>query len=326
MKSKVFVDELNDATTKNPVSSSQFGFVENSTLFNTTLGDISTALGVTGTIQTKGAGDAVAILTTPSAGENYIAGIEVGAGITAQTSPDGGVKISTSLINTAVTGAGIIKDNSASSIAMRRIVGGDGIVVEQSTDTIEISQATGATSGKTVIINEVSDFPTAVGGVISLNGDTDYLITTDLSLSDRFLLPNNSDVVIRAADNRVVTLTYTGSGDMFTYTNPKATIKNINISCTSGTFLNASASTTGDITIFNSVINADTLGTITNLSLTMQAVGITNIVTTGFSFSGAIPSLQVIAMNVSDIQAGTLFDLDGATFDVLNLNKRNAIG
>ena len=95
MACKTIVGQMNCATTKNPEQASNFPYEENGTLYKVSLGGFIQSLGVTGELNATGATNAVPVLTSPIANSYLIAGIEAGAGINAQTSPQGGVLIST---------------------------------------------------------------------------------------------------------------------------------------------------------------------------------------------------------------------------------------
>lgn len=60
----------------------------------------------------------------------------------------------------------------------------------------------------------MADFPTPAAGVITLVGKTMYSLSADLSTSDRFVLGEGT--TIEGQSTSGVTLTYTGTGTMFT--------------------------------------------------------------------------------------------------------------
>ena len=113
MPCKTIPEDLSVATKKEPDNTSIFPYAESSTLYGCTLAQLRSALGVAGQLKTTGASAAVPILSNPATGLYYIAGIEAGNGVSVTTSPQGGVKISASITNAAVTGAKVVKENTS---------------------------------------------------------------------------------------------------------------------------------------------------------------------------------------------------------------------
>lgn len=65
-----------------------------------------------------------------------------------------------------------------------------------------------------IAINSLSDFPAPSAGVITLAADTDYVLGAPLSTADRFVVSNNTQISSTSFLHN--TLTYTGTGTMFT--------------------------------------------------------------------------------------------------------------
>jgi hypothetical protein len=194
-------------------------------------------------------------------------------------------------------------------------------------DTATIGQiyvADGAGSGnwintegaKTVLVSSASDLPAAVAGVITLQPDTEYRLLTDVSIgTDRLVLAD--DTVIKGIDSLNVTLTYTGTGDMFTMADTTNRIAFLAISCISGTVFNWSCTSRKifrchDVTI----LTCDSVGTFTGVDgvIRFTTVSPAAIATSGCTFSGDFDSF-LWEVSATTVNGGTLFDLGSATFD-----------
>ncbi len=174
---------------------------------------------------------------------------------------------------------------------------------------------------KQVLVGSKSDLPAPVTGDITLAADTEYLFTGDVSITtDRIILSNNT--VITAQDSSIATLTYTGTGDMFTSVGNSNKIARITLACASGTVLNIDGNNTGIFQLFDMTIGiCDTIGTFTDLvgsQITNVAFG--SVTTNGLLFTGA-HGIFLASGNLMTITAGTLFDLGTATFDSLTLTS-----
>ena len=151
-----------------------------------------------------------------------------------------------------------------------------------------------------------------MAGVITLADNTEYLLTNDISTANRFVLGDNC--LINGSDNIIIGLTYTGAGNMFTSLNKTWTVKNITLTCSSGTLVDFDGTGAEIFQILNCVIVADTLGTLNDF----QGMHIDdtqfNITTDGFTFGGA-NGVILIESVLGTIAAGTFFDLAAATFN-----------
>ena len=73
-----------------------------------------------------------------------------------------------------------------------------------------------STITRRVVVNSISDLPTAVSGVITLADNTLYLQSDDVSIStSRFLMGQNT--VYSGIDSLVVELSYVGTLPLFTF-------------------------------------------------------------------------------------------------------------
>jgi len=165
-----------------------------------------------------------------------------------------------------------------------------------------------------VLVGAASDLPAPSAGDITLAADTEYLFTGDVSIgTDRLVLSDNTVVV--ALDSAIATLTYTGTGVMFTSTGNSNKIARITISCANGTLFSIDGQGTGVFQLFDMTIAVvSTIGTWTALSSQITNVAFGSITTDGLLFAGA----HGIFLGTGDlftITAGTLLDLGTATFD-----------
>lgn len=131
-----------------------------------------------------------------------------------------------------------------------------------------------ATMGSSITsIFTMDDFPDPVAGVITLAAGK-YIIEEDITFSDRFVIPPSSIVTIEVNNYQGVTMTYTGSGTMFTSTDLerlaldkyKIAITGDNarfVDLTGGAFQLSNGRV--DITSSNSSLGTHTNGTITSL-------------------------------------------------------------
>jgi hypothetical protein len=302
-------------------SGSYFSFIYNGQNFKVADTDFYADLGVTGTLAQEG--DPLGIPVLNSSGTvNNIRNIEPGSGILAEVSPEGGISLSTNFAFDS-SGVELVEDKAANPLNFRSIIGGDGIDVGGSGGEITIS-ATGATvSTKTVLVNQLSDFPDPVSEVITLEEDTEYFLLNDVDLlTNRLVFSDKS--TLRGSDSVNITLTYGGSSTMLTSATGTNRIKLLTLSCASGSIVDITAPTGAIFRMTDITYDCDTFGVIqggtfpdggvlrfTNVSGTCATDGLT---TTG-NFNTLL--YDTAAVNVN---GGTFLDLDAATFDALYLN------
>ena len=126
----------------------------------------------------------------------------------------------------------------------------------------------------TVYINALADFPAPSGGAITLVADTNYIIGAAITTSDRFILAANNSIT--AFNINSPTLTYSGSGVMFTGVDVSFDIHDLRLDCASGTVFDLSETGGGDTKVFTmttvGVSNCAKFGTFTN----MLSIDVTN--------------------------------------------------
>ena len=202
---------------------SKFTFISSNTNYAILDTDFYAALGVTGTIVQDGDPLGTPILDTAGS-VNNIRNLEPKSGIKTSLSPENGVTIEHDFIEDT-SGVELVVDLAADQPKFRSMVGTAGINVSASNGQIQIALTGVPATTKTVIVNDINDFPAAVAGVITLQDNTEYAIRNDITTANRFVLGNNT--VIDGSDNLVINLTYSGVGIMFTSLNDSWTLKNI---------------------------------------------------------------------------------------------------
>jgi hypothetical protein len=309
------------AETSNTVADN-FVFTRNGTAFKIPFASMSASLGVTGKIQPVGAPTAVSILNQPSKGFNFIRSIMPTQGITATLDPYGSIGIKTNLANAGGTGLPI-KDTTAAQISFRGITAGDGVTVTQRTNDILISTTTTTVTSKTVIVTEVEDFPSPINGVITFDDNTDYFLANDITTSNKFA--GGFKVVLRGPASQIVALTYTGTGTMFTSTNPALRIVGVTVGCATAKVFDMSSSGAGVFQMIESTI-ADCLsiGSIGTMFLVRIDGLSVSAATQGIDFTGAINIFS--SDNFINLQsAGTVYALGTAVFSSISISSNKLI-
>lgn len=177
------------------------------------------------------------------------------------------------------------------------------------------------TPNNEVIINVLSDFPAEVGGVITLAASTLYRVSDDISIGDnRFVL--SQDSVIDGLDSSVASLTYTGSGDMFTASNTANKITRVTLDAPSGRLFNISGTGGGLFQFVDATVDScDRAGIFTALAaFQLVNVAYNDIKTDGHTFAGAF-NIFTSQTNLSFVNGGSLFDLGAATFNAFDIDK-----
>lgn len=280
-------------------------------------------LGVSGQISSIGANTSVPVLFQPASNYNYIRGIEPKQGVTAQVSAQGGIELKTNLANATGGDASLIVDPTATQIKWRQLVAGDGIELDQDGDLITLSTTTATASVKTVIVQSVDDFPTAVSGVITLADNTDYFLANDIATANRFVAGNRTSV--RGPASQIVTLSYSGTGTMFTSTNPNFRIDRVTVSCPNGKLFDMSSSGGGIFQMIESnIAECDTIGDIGSMFIVrFKGVAFQDIKTEGMTFSGAIDIFfSDTFVSFMNGVGGTLYDLGSATFNSVTIDNQ----
>jgi hypothetical protein len=295
-------------------SGAYFDFVYSGTNYKILDSDFYASLGVTGTLVQLGSTTSIPILDKQGA-VNRIRNLEAGNGVKLSLSPHNGAKITHNFVN-GTGGVDVIKDPNVAQPVIKNLEAGTNISIadDGTNDSLIISYTGTAASTKTVIVSSISDFPEPASGVITLADDTDYFIVQDISTSNRFVVSGNTN--IQGPASTLITLTYTGSGNMFTVssgTNFK--VHNINFACASGTVLSGTGGGTGQVQFWEARISTcDTLGSIGDMFLIrFDKVAFIDIKTNGLAITGTNTLLYMEGCYIY-LNGGTYIDLGTATF------------
>lgn len=125
------------------ISGSFLGFFANGYNYKISYDNFLSGLGVTGTIAQDGAVTGTPVLDIQGV-DNFIRNIEDGAGIVTNISPDNGIEIAHNFTVDS-TGEPLMQNISAASPTLVSLVGGTGIAVATSGETIEISSTEAVT-------------------------------------------------------------------------------------------------------------------------------------------------------------------------------------
>lgn len=277
-------------------------------------------LGVTGTIVQDGDPLATPVLDTQGT-VNNIRNMENGPGVKFSVSPENGV---TGEHNFAFDGVGaaLCADPALSQPVFRSIRSGTGINATATGDEIQLSLTGTPVSTKTVVVAQTSDFPAASAGVITLAAETEYQIVNDVDIgTDRFVVSDGT--VISGADSAVITLTYTGTGAMFTSTEMSWRVGRITLSCINGSVFDvtdAAGFSTAQL-IDMTVSKCVTVGTVAGGgAIQLNNVAFPSISTFGIAFSGNVNAF-ICVLCIGLLDAGTFFDLGTATFNTISIES-----
>jgi len=302
------------------VDADSFDFVQDGQNFKVPFSAMKTAMGALGTIAQLGEVTAVPVLK--ATGTDYeIRNILGGSGILASLSPEDGIKLSHNF-TVDTTGKAIMTNPTADSPTIRSLVAGSSINISELNGTLEIAYSATPTTSKTVIVNQESDFPTAVGNVITLLADTLYFIASDITTANRFVL--QEDTIVSGSDGTLITLTYSGSGVMFTSSDTSNKVKDLGCACTSGTLLDISGSVGNEIfQLLSCAVECDVIGTIDEMYVASFQNITWTVITDGLTF---LNNTDIISFfqNVGSIAAGTFVDFGSSTFTGFTFS--NSIG
>lgn len=299
--------------------SSLITYVKSGQNFTVTQAEYAKLFGTTGSLVQEGDPTATPVLDTQGS-VNNIRNLEDGSGVKASVSAQNGVTLDHNFTVDAV-GAPIMLNKTLTSPTFASLLGSSTIAVEVVGDQIKFDLTGEAVSTKTVIVNQISDFPAAVGGVIPLAADTDYLITNDLTTADRFTMEDSSQ--IRAAGTVIITLAYTGTGAMFTCQDCDIRFRNITFTATTGSFFDVTSSSAAAIGIVfadNVVFVGATGG---NVDARIFNIGSCGVILTVDGFTATGTSADILSVSNSTwIQfAGTGITLGSVVFQTVQADN-----
>lgn len=169
---------------------------------------------------------------------------------------------------------------------------------------------------KRVLVNELSDFPTPAAGVITLAASTQYLLANDIALGTNRLVFSQG-TALGGISSIVVSLTYTGTGDMLTFPDVLARVDDLTLDAPSGMVFNYTQTTSGIFRVTNvSVVSCNKIGLFngTNAVMRFSNFSPASVTSDGLEFTGNFRSVFYEG-SAATIGAGALFNLGTATFD-----------
>ena len=235
-----------------------FDFVRTSTNYKVAFSDIKTSMGISVDLASVGSPLGNPTMYAATSTSYKFRAIESGKGVIAQISPQNGIEVTSNFGQVAGGDANLIADLTTDQFAFRPLKGISPIDVNVVGNFIEISQATSPLAlTNTVVVSDITDFPAASGGVITLEDDTNYVIVQAISTSDRFVLGANNAITANNVFSPI--FTYTGTGTMFTGVDVSFTISDISLTAATGKVfdLSSTPSSGGDLFVMRStVVNA----------------------------------------------------------------------
>jgi len=293
---------------------STFDFVDDGTNWKISFEDLTDSLGVTGTIVQAGDPTGIAVLDIQGS-VNNVRNLEPGVGISASLSPENGIALGLNVASDN-SGASVIEDVSADTLQFRSILAGNGIGVGIVGQSIQISQIDTPVTTKTVVVSQLSDFPDDIGGVITLANDTEYLLINDVTTTARFELGSKNS--IRSGSQTLTTLTYSGTGAMFTGDNVQFKSFGMVYSCVNGSLYDITGSDS-IIQLVESSCSVDDIGTIENVNFVrFSSVSWIQLISGGLLLSGTI--------NTVFIESQIVLNLNGSFIDFGSVVLDNFIG
>jgi len=177
------------------------------------------------------------------------------------------------------------------------------------------------TYNNVVIVNSLSDLPTAIGGKRDFLPNKKYFITSPLAMgTDYWNLGNNT--VIDTINHNLTTLTYTGTGAAIRGTNISATLRELNVTGTTQVFA-FSGTGVETIRMFQSRLESNTkLGTFTNVNVNYKNnthKGNTD----GITITSGAVAIDVIieSLYFSSTDTGTQIKVDVGSYDELRITS-----
>ncbi len=291
--------------------------------------DFFTALGVTGTIVPAGDPTGTPILD-PQGTVNNIRTVEDGPGFKSSVSALNGIKMEHNF-SEDIVGQKLFTDLTVPSPVARSLLAGAGMSITVDGNVITFAATgTAVPSTKIVTVNQLSDFPTPVSGVITLEAGTVYLIANNISTANRFVLQEATSVVGQSLF--APTLIYTGTDTMFTALDANVYFSTLSIICATGKVWDISETAPGGTKIFVRtdviVFACDSVGDFSSL----RTIDFTNsseltVTTQGIVLSGTTWDLISFTKYAGVSTAAVKFiDLGAATANAIELRDLAFLG
>jgi len=177
-----------------------------------------------------------------------------------------------------------------------------------------------STLTKRVVVNTLTDLPTAVAGVITLAADTLYVQADDLNLSTtRLVLGANT--VYSGIDSLVVSLSYVGTLPLFTMTNVNGSVKDLAVTHLNAPLFSFSDSGTHVLRVSDVAYAGSSIGTLGGSGSSVRFTNFSGSTTsTGMAFTGNWRAL-LFEPTLSAIASGSFINLGSATFDSISISE-----
>lgn len=199
-------------------------------------------------------------------------------------------------------------------------------VSSASSGTVYVADGAGSGTWSTVgtkvsevIVNDASDFPTAVSDVITLAADTVYYIDGDINVgNDRFVLSSNTQLL--GYGSTISTITSTTTGNLFTASS-SFTLDNFAVTASSATIFACTGGAFESAYLHQFTINAcSSVGTFTAWYSLFWDKGAVVSTTTGLTMAGAC---TIFILDLIEFIAGytTAVDLGVATFNTCSFQR-----
>jgi len=293
-------------------------FVSAGANYKITSSDFVDAMGTTGTLVSDGGVSDFDILDDQGS-VKAIRKLSAGTGISLNITADNAVALNQNFTFDA-TGAELVDNPAASTLAFRSIVGENGLTITDSDGVITLKNAAPFFTNS-IVISTLTDLPDPVLTVITLADNTLYLIDGDINLGVNTLVLGTNTVLMGQGEG-VSSITSSASGNLLTATTSFA-IYDIEIVAPSATIFNCTGSASETAVVEHvTITSASDLGAFNTWhSCIFEFVTITT-TTTGLHFTGACGE---VLMHIVNFNAGydVAIDLNSATFDSVNINTCN---
>lgn len=302
-------------------SGAYFGLWGNSANYRISFENLLADLGATGTLSQLGDGGQPLLYQAGSS--NYIRNLKAGFGLKLTQEPTDEVTVAIGY-TFDTTGATLVDSVTAPEPVFRSLVAGSGISLAPAAGTIQISTGSPVPTNS-VVVASMSDFPAPVSGVRTLAPSTNYLVVNNLTTSDRFVMQDKTS--LGGSAQVTSSITYTGTGDMFTWADASIKFNNITLKAPSGSMFNGvnTVASTYTLTLDLLTLEANTIGTIgTLLGSRMYGITFTS-ATNGLLFTGDVGYVVIDSCLVQQA-LGTAVRLGTCTFDGFSVQNSILLG
>ena len=309
----------NFPTQSSVLSGASMDYFVSGTNYQISYANFIAGLGVTGSLVAAGSVTGSPVLDIQGA-INNIRTLENGYGVKASISPENGITLDHNFTADTV-GSPLLLNPSSTNPTIASIVGSSSIAVQAVGNHLVLETTDTPITTKTVIINEASDFPVAVGGVITLEDNTDYFITNDVTVADRFVMGLSSQ--LRGTGTVITTLTYTGVGSMLSGNDCDFRVADLTLAFPNGplhTITSSTAAGIGIVAYQNTVLFGHSIG---NVNCRIFSILIAGVVLTNGGLTSTATTMDVLSADSTTwIQfAGTGLDLGTTIFESVLINN-----